>query len=393
MDGRPLHEFSTRVGIGFQNPATQLSGVTGSVFEEVALGPMNLGLPSARRWIGRRRPWRCSGSKHSPSVSPRLSGGQAQLVVIAVAPGDAAGATSSSTNPPRQLDPEGTRLVGEALRGLAATGNRAAHRRAQDGPARRIVRSDRRPGRRADRRSMARPGDVLADPRLIDWGVEPPSSDPAGGARPRRDGLGPCGPRRGGGDDASGARGGRVRLPGRHARPARRRPDDRAGRGRRDRRPERERQVDARAAPRRPPPPDGRSRPPSTARTWPSRVAALAAASGSCSRTPIARSSRAGSERRSNSGHASSGGRPRTRAPPPREALERVGLADLADANPYDLGSRDASCWRSPRSWRWTRRSSSSTSRRPARTPAVSPGSSRWSTDSSRRAHGHRDQP
>src|SRR5436189_4539991 len=35
MTGRPQHEFATRVGIGFQNPATQLSGVTGSVFEEV----------------------------------------------------------------------------------------------------------------------------------------------------------------------------------------------------------------------------------------------------------------------------------------------------------------------------------------------------------------------
>ena len=31
MTGRPQHEFATRVGIGFQNPSTQLSGVTGSV--------------------------------------------------------------------------------------------------------------------------------------------------------------------------------------------------------------------------------------------------------------------------------------------------------------------------------------------------------------------------
>src|SRR6188768_1612289 len=46
MAGKPLHEFATRVGIAFQNPATQLSGITGSVFEEVALGPMNLGLPA-----------------------------------------------------------------------------------------------------------------------------------------------------------------------------------------------------------------------------------------------------------------------------------------------------------------------------------------------------------
>ena len=37
--------------------------------------------------------------------------------------------------------------------------------------------------------------------------------------------------------------------------------------------------------------------------------------------------------------------------------------------------TRGASCSPSPRSWRWGRRSSSSTSRRPARTPAASPGS------------------
>src|SRR5829696_6322833 len=44
MADSPLHELATLVGIAFQNPATQLSGVTGSVFEEIALGPMNLGL-------------------------------------------------------------------------------------------------------------------------------------------------------------------------------------------------------------------------------------------------------------------------------------------------------------------------------------------------------------
>ena len=52
--GRPLHELATQVGIGFQNPATQLSGVAGSVFEEVALGPMDLGLP-ARETVERTR--------------------------------------------------------------------------------------------------------------------------------------------------------------------------------------------------------------------------------------------------------------------------------------------------------------------------------------------------
>jgi energy-coupling factor transporter ATP-binding protein EcfA2 len=153
MAGRPLHEFSTRVGIGFQNPATQLSGVTGSVFEEIALGPMNLGLPE-------REP-------------RRLSGGQAQLVVIAsllaMRP-----AHLVLDEPTAQLDPEGTRLVGEALRGLAATGAAllvVEHKTdLLDGLCQRIVVLD------AGRIVLDGPaGEVLADPRLVDWGVDPPS--------------------------------------------------------------------------------------------------------------------------------------------------------------------------------------------------------------------------
>ena len=122
MAGKPLHEFATRVGIGFQNPATQLSGVTGSVFEEVALGPMNLGLP-ARETVARTKAALAildieALAEREPR---RLSGGQAQLVVIAsllaMRP-----AHLVLDEPTAQLDPEGTRLVGTALRELAATG-------------------------------------------------------------------------------------------------------------------------------------------------------------------------------------------------------------------------------------------------------------------------------
>ena len=45
VDPMPMHELSSRIGIGFQNPATQLSQVSDTVFEEVAFGPMNAGLP------------------------------------------------------------------------------------------------------------------------------------------------------------------------------------------------------------------------------------------------------------------------------------------------------------------------------------------------------------
>jgi energy-coupling factor transporter ATP-binding protein EcfA2 len=84
MAGRPLYELATRVGICFQNPASQLSGVAGSVFEEVALGPMNLGLP-ARETVDRSRAALSTlGIEHLAERHPRrLSGGQGQLVVIA----------------------------------------------------------------------------------------------------------------------------------------------------------------------------------------------------------------------------------------------------------------------------------------------------------------------
>ena len=46
-DAAPLsiHQLAERIGIAFASPATQLSGVAATVYEEVAFGPMNLGLP------------------------------------------------------------------------------------------------------------------------------------------------------------------------------------------------------------------------------------------------------------------------------------------------------------------------------------------------------------
>ena len=122
MAGRPLYELATRVGICFQNPASQLSGVAGSVFEEVALGPMNLGLRARETADRARAALSTLGIEHLAERPPRrLSGGQGQLVVIA---------SLLAMRPPHlvldeptaQLDPEGTRLVGDALRRLADSG-------------------------------------------------------------------------------------------------------------------------------------------------------------------------------------------------------------------------------------------------------------------------------
>jgi energy-coupling factor transport system ATP-binding protein len=174
MAGKPLHEFATRIGIGFQNPATQLSGITGSVFEEVALGPMNLGLRQRDTVERAKAALATLGIEDLAEREPRrLSGGQGQLVVIAsllaMRP-----AHLVLDEPTAQLDPEGTRLVGEALRGLAATGTAlliAEHKTdLLDELCSRVVVLD-------DGRIVAdgEAGAVLDDPALVDSGVDPPS--------------------------------------------------------------------------------------------------------------------------------------------------------------------------------------------------------------------------
>jgi len=174
MAHKPLYEFSTRVGIGFQNPATQLSGVTGSVFEEVALGPMNLGLTQRETVERTKAALATLGIEDLWDRAPRrLSGGQGQLVVIA---------SLLAMRPPHlvldeptaQLDPEGTRLVGEALRGLASSGTAlliVEHKTdLLDGLCDRVVVLD------EGRIVLDGPvTSVLEDERLVPLGVDPPS--------------------------------------------------------------------------------------------------------------------------------------------------------------------------------------------------------------------------
>ena len=120
--GMPTHELARRVGVVFQNPNTQRSGVSATVFEEVALGPVNLGLPVAET-VERVR-WALATLRIEALATRdpvRLSGGQAQLVaiasILAMRPRHLV-----LDEPTAQLDPDGTRLVGEALRALAGTG-------------------------------------------------------------------------------------------------------------------------------------------------------------------------------------------------------------------------------------------------------------------------------
>jgi len=118
----PMHALAARVGIAFQSPSTQLSGVAGSVYEEVAFGATNLGLPRGEV-IGRTaRALDALGITSLAERDPsRLSGGQMQLVAIAGLL--AMGPTHLVLDEPTaQLDPAGTRLVGDAVARLAAGG-------------------------------------------------------------------------------------------------------------------------------------------------------------------------------------------------------------------------------------------------------------------------------
>jgi energy-coupling factor transport system ATP-binding protein len=178
LDGEPAaglstHELAERVVVGFQNPNTQRSGIAATVFEEIALGPMNLGLSVAETTARTREAVARLRLEAIVLRDPqRLSGGQAQLVgiasLLAMRPRHII-----LDEPTAQLDPAGTRLVGEALRELAATGTSlliAEHKTdLLDGLCSRILVID------GGQIVLDGPtADVFDDPRLAGLGVEPP---------------------------------------------------------------------------------------------------------------------------------------------------------------------------------------------------------------------------
>jgi energy-coupling factor transport system ATP-binding protein len=172
--GLKTHELAERVVVGFQNPNTQRSGIAATVFEEIALGPMNLGLAVPETVARTHDAIARLRLEHLVTRDPlRLSGGQAQLVAIAsllaMRPRHII-----LDEPTAQLDPAGTRLVGEALRSLAETGTSlliAEHKTdLLDGLCSRIVAID------GGRIVLDGPtGAIFDDPRLAELGVEPPA--------------------------------------------------------------------------------------------------------------------------------------------------------------------------------------------------------------------------
>jgi energy-coupling factor transport system ATP-binding protein len=172
--GKPMHEMAAQVGICFQNPATQLSQVADTVFEEVAFGALNLGL-ARDEVIGRVNDALAAVSiTHLGERDPRqLSGGQMQLVAVA-------GLLAMRPRhlvldePVAQLDPEGRALVAGALRKLADAGTGLLITEHDtdllSGLCSRVVVVD---GGKLVAEGLT--SDVLSDERLDEWGVEPPA--------------------------------------------------------------------------------------------------------------------------------------------------------------------------------------------------------------------------
>ncbi len=175
VDAWPMHRLSQHIGISFQNPATQLSQVASTVFEEVAFGPMNHGIDRGQVI---ERTWEALAAMRIDGLAERdparLSGGQQQLVAIA-------GLLAMRPKhlildePTAQLDPAGTRLVAEAIARLAEDGASilVVEQKADllASVAAEVVVLQ---GGRIGLRGPA--AEVLADPTLVDLGVEPPAT-------------------------------------------------------------------------------------------------------------------------------------------------------------------------------------------------------------------------
>lgn len=125
LDGGVEEDDSTRsgsVGLVSGGAASQFSGQAETVFEEVAFGPMNLGLSAS---VVRERTAAAMSLLNLEGLAERdplkLSGGQQQLVVLASVLA-MRHRYLVADEPVGELDPSARRLVGDALARLAAQG-------------------------------------------------------------------------------------------------------------------------------------------------------------------------------------------------------------------------------------------------------------------------------
>ena len=171
----PAHQLAQHAGILFQESQTQITSGAPSVWEEIAFGPRNLSL-SREEVI--ERTWTAIDALRLREIVDRdpgrLSGGQAQLValaaVLALGP-----KYLVLDEPTSQLDPLGTRLVGETLaRAARETGVGVLIAEHKTDLLARLC----------DEVAVIKDGaivsrgaadTVLSDPSLRDWGVAPPA--------------------------------------------------------------------------------------------------------------------------------------------------------------------------------------------------------------------------
>lgn len=118
----PLAKLVTVAGLLFQNPATQISGARFTVFEEVAFGLENLGVPRAEMRPRIEQALTLTGLSELAGRSPfELSGGQQQRLALAAMlvmhP-----QVLVLDEPTSQLDPLGSRDVFAAIRQLSRQG-------------------------------------------------------------------------------------------------------------------------------------------------------------------------------------------------------------------------------------------------------------------------------
>jgi energy-coupling factor transport system ATP-binding protein len=127
VDGKDLHqstldEWVLNVGLAFQNPFNQISGAKYTVFEELAFGLENIGVPREEMKTRVEAAMRLTGISDLADRSPySLSGGQQQRValssILVMQP-----KVLVLDEPTSQMDPVGTREVFSVIRTLAEKG-------------------------------------------------------------------------------------------------------------------------------------------------------------------------------------------------------------------------------------------------------------------------------
>ena len=114
-----LSEWVLNVGLAFQNPFNQISGAKYTVFEELAFGLENIGVPRQEMRVRVEEAMRLTGISNLAERSPySLSGGQQQRValtsILVMQP-----KVLVLDEPTSQMDPIGTREVFGLIRSMA----------------------------------------------------------------------------------------------------------------------------------------------------------------------------------------------------------------------------------------------------------------------------------